>query len=79
MTSLSLTGLWAAVGAGLGLTVRVDHGIPETLRIGGIDLPPLGDLGLTLHRRKGSKSPSVHRLAEIIEESVRSQMANSRV
>jgi DNA-binding transcriptional LysR family regulator len=53
MISPSLTGLWAAVGAGLGLTVRVEHGIPQTLRVGEIDLPPLGKLGITFHRRKG--------------------------
>lgn len=75
MTSPSLTGLWAAVSTGLGLTVRAENdGVPETVRLARTDLPPLGEIGITLHRRKGAKPPYMLRLTEITEELVRSQL-----
>lgn len=70
MTSPSLTGLWAAVSAGLGLTTRADLGLPEDVRTIDLDLPPLGNIPITLHRRRGLRAPNATRFAEITEELV---------
>jgi len=48
--SHSLSGIWAAVQAGLGITVRTRIGMPENLRVVGNLLPPLGNLGITLEQ-----------------------------
>jgi DNA-binding transcriptional LysR family regulator len=70
MTSPSLTGLWAAVSAGLGLTTRAELGLPEDVRTIDIGLPPLGNIPVTLHRRRGLRAPNAMRFAEITEELV---------
>ncbi|MDV5139870.1 LysR substrate-binding domain-containing protein [Chimaeribacter arupi] len=51
LESRSLQGIWAAVSAGLGVTVRADAGLPENLhRLDAATLPALGDAGITLHQ-----------------------------
>ncbi len=70
MTSPSLTGLWAAVSAGLGLTTRPELGLPEDVRTIDFGLPPLGNIPITLHRRRGLRAPNAMRFAEITEELV---------
>jgi DNA-binding transcriptional LysR family regulator len=70
MTSPSLTGLWAAVSAGLGLTTRAELGLPEDVRTIDLGLPPLGNIPITLHRRRGLRAPNAMRFAEITEELV---------
>jgi DNA-binding transcriptional LysR family regulator len=68
-TSSSLSGIWAAVGAGLGVTVRTRAGLPESLRI--IDgLPALPNVGLVLHRAEAEPAQVVQRLAEIVSASL---------
>ncbi|HEX5338695.1 MAG TPA: LysR substrate-binding domain-containing protein [Gallionella sp.] len=68
-TSSSLSGIWAAVGAGLGVTVRTSAGLPESLRI--LDgLPPLPNVGLVLHRAEAEPAQVVQRLAEIVRASL---------
>lgn len=69
-TSQGLAGLWAAVAAGLGLTLRTAHGLPGTLRPldpGETGLPPLPALSLRL-RRSGPGGPAVERLAALLHE-----------
>lgn len=70
MTSPSLTGVWAAVSAGLGLTTRAELGLPADVQTIELGLPPLGNIPITLHRRRGLRAPNAMRFAEIIEDSV---------
>ncbi len=64
-TSPSLSGVWAAAGAGLGITVRTQVGLPAYLRV--LDnLPELPKIGLILHRAESKPAPPVKRLAEIL-------------
>lgn len=48
--SHSLSGIWAAVQAGLGITVRTRVGMPGTLRTAGSMLPSPGSLGISLEQ-----------------------------
>jgi DNA-binding transcriptional LysR family regulator len=70
MTSPSLTGLWAAVSAGLGLTTRAELSLPADVRIIDLGLPPLGNIPVVLHRRRNLRAPNAMRFAEITEELV---------
>ena len=68
-TSASLAGTWAAVKAGLGISVRTPLGVPADLRV--LDateaaLPALPQLGLALYRSEADSTPAVARLAELI-------------
>ncbi len=73
-TSPSLSGLWAAVSAGLGITVRTPQGLPgrvAVLNAGGAGLPPLGDVSLRLRTSEGAvASPAAVRLRTILRESL---------
>jgi DNA-binding transcriptional LysR family regulator len=68
-TSPSLAGTWAAVKAGLGVSVRTPLGLPADVRA--LDareagLPSLPQLGLALYRAEAEPEPAVARLAELI-------------
>ena len=68
-TSHSLSGIWAAVAAGLGVTVRTPAGLPDALCLlpsGLPGWPALPELGLALHRNQASPAPAVQRLREIV-------------
>lgn len=68
-TSASLAGTWAAVTAGLGVSVRTPLGLPAGVRAltaKEAGLPALPMLGLALHRADAEPSPAVTRLAEIL-------------
>jgi DNA-binding transcriptional LysR family regulator len=68
-TSPSLASLWAAVIAGLGVTVRTPHGIPAQLATAGTEagLPPLPKVTLSLFDRgAGTRSLAADRLAEAL-------------
>lgn len=68
-TSRSLGGVWAAVSAGLGVTVRTDTGLPARLfcQPPGI-LPELNPIGVVLHRAEDQPQAAVQRLAQIMIE-----------
>ncbi len=68
MTSPSLTGLWAAVSAGLGLTTRTELSLPADVRTIDLGLPPLGNIPVVLHRRRNLRALNAMRFAEITEE-----------
>src|SRR5271165_2655734 len=70
LISPSLTGLWAAARAGLGLTVRGNVGLPLSLVASAtlFDLPKLGSIPVTLHRTSARKPAAVERLVEIVKE-----------
>jgi DNA-binding transcriptional LysR family regulator len=64
-TSPSLSSIWAAVSAGLGITVRTQAGLPTHLHV--LDgLPELPKIGLILHQAESKPAPPVRRLAEIL-------------
>ena len=70
-SSPGLAGLWAAVSAGLGLTVRTPHGLPVSLEaLDPLDagLPPLPSLSLRLLMAPAVKNPAVERLASLLRE-----------
>lgn len=72
-TSPSLAGLWAAVSAGLGLTIRTEMGLPATVRAltpGEAGLPPLPSVGLALHFAEADPAPATTRLAAIVLEAL---------
>lgn len=73
-TSASLAGTWAAVKAGLGISVRTPLGLPPDLRALNAKeahLPALPKLGLALYRGEAEAPPVVERLAELILQSLR--------
>lgn len=68
-SSPSLGGIWAAVAAGLGVTIRTDIGLPANVRamtpeITG--LPALPTMALFLHRKDAELDPVAARLADIL-------------
>jgi DNA-binding transcriptional LysR family regulator len=81
-TSPSLSGLWAAAAAGLGVTVRTCYGLPATVRA--LDeaqhaLPTLPAITLALHRTPGTASPPIERLASLVVDSVRETHASAQM
>lgn len=73
MTSPSLNGLWAAVGIGLGVTVRAKTIAPVEFGCTIPDMPPLGTIGVTLHRRTSVRAAFIRRFADIVEELAEAQ------
>ncbi len=72
-TSASLAGTWAAVTAGLGVSVRTPLGLPAGVRAltaKEAGLPALPMLGLALHRAEAEPPPAVARLAEILVDTL---------
>lgn len=65
VTSPSLSGVWAAVAAGLGITVRTRAGLPATVKVLK-GLPCLPAVGLNLHHAEARPSPAVRRLEELL-------------
>jgi DNA-binding transcriptional LysR family regulator len=78
--SSGLHGLWAAVAAGLGLTLRIAIGLPPVLRVlGPADrLPPVREpaIPLCLHDGRRSLSPALTRLRTIILETLTANLAD---
>ncbi|HVI57806.1 MAG TPA: LysR substrate-binding domain-containing protein [Luteimonas sp.] len=72
-TSASLAGIWAAVAAGLGVTLRTPLGLPATVRGdagAALALPPLADIGLRLHHAGATPSAAVARLGALVREAL---------
>jgi DNA-binding transcriptional LysR family regulator len=71
-TSPSLAGLWAAVDAGLGITLRTAASKPAHLRV--LDessgLPPLPVTDLSLHAGGRALSPATNRLKDILRDTL---------
>ncbi len=77
-TSASLAGVWAAVAAGLGITLRTPLGLSANVRPlhdASLKLPTLGSLGLALHRAESEPAPAVVRLASIIRHELEGALA----
>ncbi|HLI13904.1 MAG TPA: LysR substrate-binding domain-containing protein [Alphaproteobacteria bacterium] len=80
-TSPSLSGLWAAATAGLGVTVRTPAGLPPTLRMldpAAAALPPLPPVDLSLLAAEAEPAPAARRLAAILKETLAALLAESR-
>jgi DNA-binding transcriptional LysR family regulator len=71
-TSPSLAGLWAAVDAGLGITLRTAASKPSHLKLLGAKqgLPPLPVTELSLHTAGRALSPATRRLKDILRETL---------
>ncbi|MDN7737230.1 MULTISPECIES: LysR substrate-binding domain-containing protein [Burkholderia] len=70
----SLSGMWAAAEAGLGVAVRtavaVPHGV-EVLDHAALGLPALPSIALALYRADSDASPAHERLVELVLDAVR--------
>jgi DNA-binding transcriptional LysR family regulator len=78
--SPSLTGLWAAARANLGVTVRSSYWIPsglQTLDPKRIGLPDLGDTEVNIHYFEDALPPPVLEMVKQIERSILLQWSNS--
>ena len=78
-TSPSLSGLWAAAAAGLGLTVRTRYGLPASVSAfegRDLGLPGLPSLPLSLVLASATPKPPVQQLAALILQSVRGGSAS---
>jgi DNA-binding transcriptional LysR family regulator len=77
-TSPGLGGVWAAVGAGLGVTVRTRFGLGPRLRLmtaAADGLPRLGQIGLALHQADAELPPVAAKLRAILLDSLAGQLA----
>ncbi len=79
--SPSLSGLWAATAAGLGIALRTPVGRPPSVRL--LDaksrgLPELPSLGLVLHRANKDIGAVGEHLAAIIKQAVRESLPGER-
>lgn len=72
-TSPSLSGLWAAVAAGLGITLRTPLGLPASLNVlpARDRLPILPRIRLELAKSAAAGSKAIDHLEEIIRESLK--------
>jgi DNA-binding transcriptional LysR family regulator len=70
LTSPGLHGVWAAVNAGLGVTVRTPEGLLPGLEV--VDrkfgLPDLGNVDVSLYLAKGARSAAVMGLVDMLRE-----------
>jgi DNA-binding transcriptional LysR family regulator len=76
-TSPSLPGLWAAVEAGLGITLRTAAGLPGSLVVLGkrAGLPPLPPIELSLHDGGRELMPATMQLKEILLDILATNLA----
>lgn len=73
-SSPGLSGVWAAVAAGLGVTVRTAVGLPSSARVvEAAGLPPLPDIGLRLYRAEATLNPPAQRLHDIVLQALQSE------
>jgi len=68
--SQSLSGIWAAVQAGLGITLRTRIGMPGNLRVAGSTLPSTGNLGIMLEQGNATDERARVILGQLIEDSL---------
>lgn len=77
-TSPSVAGLWAAVSAGLGVTVRMPLGLPDgVVPLPIADLPALPQVRLSLHRRREPSAGAVDALFTIVADALQAASATA--
>jgi DNA-binding transcriptional LysR family regulator len=72
-SSPSLSGLWAAAKAGLGVTVRSSYWFPPGLGAvepGRFDLPDLGSTDLTIHYFENALTPELLEVVRFVERAI---------
>lgn len=76
-TSPSLHGLWAAIDAGLGITVRTALGLPSTLAVldKRIGLPAVPTIALCMHDARRTLTPAANRLRDILMETLTANLS----
>lgn len=72
LTSPSVGGIWAAVAAGLGLTLRTRIGLPSHLSVVS-GLPSVPSLGYVLHNNGDNLKPATQHLVALIKTSLQEQ------
>ena len=80
-SSPSLTGLWAAVTAGLGVTMRTRVGLPAGVRVLGSaegGLPQLPRIALSLHASEAAPTPAAASLKDILRDKLSESLAPLR-
>ncbi|MBK0393290.1 LysR substrate-binding domain-containing protein [Ramlibacter algicola] len=70
LTSPGLQGVWAAVNAGLGITVRTPEGLLPELEVADrkLGLPNLGRVDVSLHIGRHAHTPAVLTLADLLRK-----------
>ncbi|MEZ8226167.1 LysR substrate-binding domain-containing protein [Vibrio splendidus] len=68
--SQSLSGIWPAVNAGLGITARTSISCPTTLNVIDKALPEMGNIGVQIHRTQEATNNVRARLTEIITSEI---------
>ncbi|GGF88023.1 NADH dehydrogenase [Azorhizobium oxalatiphilum] len=72
LTSPSLPGVMAAVGAGLGITVRSARALrPDLMTVSDLGTPPLPQFEYMLYARAESRPPALDQVEQVIEEELR--------
>ncbi len=69
-TCHSLSGIWAGVKAGLGVTLRTRIGMPLGLKVSHDTLPRPGQLGISLLHREKNQSDALNLLQRLMVDSV---------
>lgn len=78
-TSPSVAGLWAAVSAGLGVTVRMPLGLPDGVAaLPAAGLPALPQVRLSLHRRREPGPQAVQALFGIVADALQAAIPASQ-
>lgn len=77
-TSPSLHGLWAAVDAGLGITLRTAAGLPRSLAVldARAGLPAVPAITLCLHDARRPLAPATKRLRDIVTDTLAINLAS---
>jgi DNA-binding transcriptional LysR family regulator len=76
----SIHGIWAAVDAGLGITLRTATGIPKPLRVmeSKSGLPRLPMVEVSLHDSGRELTPAATRFREILFETIAENLQSKR-
>jgi len=77
LTSVSLSGVWAAVSAGLGITVRTRIGLPASLVVRR-GFPRLPSVGVVLCHNESRPPSAIKTFSEILRDRVKDAMSSKR-
>lgn len=69
--SQSLSGIWPAIAAGIGITARTNIGRPKNLDVISKGLPDLGNIEIQLNKSQAGSNDIMDRLIEIIKVAIK--------